>query len=323
VNAVVACSRADVFASASANTFIVYQHGPHRPDGPLSVPLIRRMRIPVVVVSEDSRRLQRAFGVQDELLLTVPNGYDQGIFKYQGEAKRNSQRVVFAGLCVPYKGLDIAVEAFERLRASYPGAEFHVFGATYDWNTSADHIFRRRGWTLENGGIDWRRVEAEIPGLRYFGEVPPAAVADAFRQAGWLIMPSRVHETFGMVSIEAQACGCLPVLPAQGAFPETMRAGRTGFLYDGNSSDVLASTLGELWSRQAVTEEVRCSAAAWARETFSWDISAGRIDTIMRDAMPKRHLSRLERMMWRAVPAGLDWLRELRRRSRRGRPAYE
>jgi glycosyltransferase involved in cell wall biosynthesis len=53
---------------------------------------------------------------------------------------------------------------------------------------------------------------------------------ELFGQAACLLMPSRWEEPFGLVAIEAMACGTPVVALARGALPELIEPGLTGYL---------------------------------------------------------------------------------------------
>jgi len=89
------------------------------------------------------------------------------------------------------------------------------------------------------------------------------------------------------VCLEAQACGCIPVLPRLGGFPETMRENVTGYLYDENTSEGLAAKILELWSQDLPTESQRIEAAQWVKQTFSWE-RTGRAMMELIESLPIR-----------------------------------
>ena len=302
--ALIACSRADVLVDRAAPSRVVYHHGPHPPEGDFSLRIIRSLRIPVVVVSRSSRALQTSLGVPDDLLSLAYNGFDVGTF-LPDRAPRHARRIVFAGHGVFYKGLDIAIAAFRELRREFPDAEFHVYGSGHAWPASGTHW--PAGWLNEHREPDWQTIQSGAPGARWMGEANATELAAAFRRASILVMPSRIPETFGMVSVEAQACGCIPVLPEHGGFAETMDPARTGYLYTPNTPEALAATVADLWRRGAPEPEQRARAEVWARERFSWGDAASRmLELIDAGAGGGREW---RRRYWHAAASAKGWLR--------------
>ncbi|MEO7837665.1 MAG: glycosyltransferase, partial [Acidimicrobiales bacterium] len=76
--------------------------------------------------------------------------------------------------------------------------------------------------------------------IRYVGEVSHEAKLDLLANARCLLFPIRWNEPFGMVMVEALACGTPVIAFPEGAAPEVIEEGRTGFLCD-NIDDMAAT----------------------------------------------------------------------------------
>jgi glycosyltransferase involved in cell wall biosynthesis len=83
-----------------------------------------------------------------------------------------------------------------------------------------------------------REVAPHIDGetVRFLGEVAGARKRSLFSRASGLLMPIRWEEPFGMVMIEALACGTPVIAFAEGAAPELIVDGRTGFVVEGEAA---------------------------------------------------------------------------------------
>ena len=79
-----------------------------------------------------------------------------------------------------------------------------------------------------------REVAPHIDGdaVRFVGEVSGAQKRSLFSRAAGLLMPIRWEEPFGMVMIEALVCGTPVIAFAEGAAPELIVTGKTGFLVE-------------------------------------------------------------------------------------------
>ena len=274
VDTLVGISRSDVLRMGGGARYVVYQHNPSPIEGETSVHLLNRSGAAVVTASNYSKMQQVSYGVREELLRVVPNGCDTDVFSSRGPEQRQPHTLVFAGHLVPYKGLDVALRAFAIIRKRFPDATFNAYGLTLPWNTGEDH-FLDPGMLDQRGLPVWQAIEGAVPGFRYRGEVPQSEIASAFRRHSLLIMPSRIEETFGIVALEAQACGCIPVLPRRGGFPEALREGETGYLYDHNTAEGLAAEVIRIWEAGLPTPAQRLAAEAWIQNTFSWEHSGG------------------------------------------------
>ena len=298
VYGVVALSRADVLTAVAAQHSLVYHHGPHVPLGEVPIRALNRARVPVACVSEYSRRQLAGFGIAPRLLRVVRNGYDQSAFPgAEASVVRVPHSMVMAGTVIDYKGVDVALDALSIIRERFSDATLSVFGTNLPW-AAVPVAFESRGLMDEQRQLIWGAIETTFPGARYHGEVNRSELAVAFAAHEFLVMPSRIGETFGIVSLEAQACGCLPVLPQEGAFAETMLPGETGFLYEPNTAVGLAARVIGLCESQLPTEEQRARAQVWVSKEFSWK-RAGSELMAMLDAAPSGaglHLPLMERV---------------------------
>ncbi|NUT96891.1 MAG: D-inositol-3-phosphate glycosyltransferase [Saccharothrix sp.] len=95
------------------------------------------------------------------------------------------------------------------------------------------------------------------------------ALARVYRAADVVAVPSH-NESFGLVALEAQACGTPVVAAAVGGLPVAVRDGVSGLLVAGHEPDAWAKTLAELVLHPAYREELASNAVGHARR-FSWD----------------------------------------------------
>ena len=104
-------------------------------------------------------------------------------------------------------------------------------------------------------------VEANRSCVDYLGEVGGQARLDLLSHARALIFPIEWPEPFGMVMIEAMACGTPTIAFRRGAVPEVLEEGVTGYIVDGVDGAVDAI------SRLDAIDRRRCRAAFDARFT--------------------------------------------------------
>ena len=99
--------------------------------------------------------------------------------------------------------------------------------------------------------------------------LPPQSreqLVDLYRAADMMAVPSYA-ESFGLVAVEAQACGTPVVAAAVGGLPVAVRDGVTGVLVEGHDPDDWAAAMGGLFDRGP--ETMRTAAVEHAA-TFSW-----------------------------------------------------
>ncbi|KUJ65382.1 D-inositol-3-phosphate glycosyltransferase [Streptomyces albus subsp. albus] len=129
--------------------------------------------------------------------------------------------------------------------------------------------------------------------VRFRPPVGQDQLADWYRAASVLVMPS-YSESFGLVAIEAQACGTPVLAAAVGGLPVAVRDGETGFLVQGHDPADYARVLRRFAPEPGAAEPggalVTRMGAAAARhaQSFGWDTSAARTAEVYQAALQDR-----------------------------------
>ncbi|MFL5898082.1 MAG: glycosyltransferase family 4 protein [Solirubrobacterales bacterium] len=178
-----------------------------------------------------------------------PPGVDVEEFAPAGERE---PLVAFVGKLIVSKGVDLLLAAWPLVRAAHPEVRLEIAGfgayeeglrrlsAAFDRGDLEDaREVARRGWGLEGG------EEKPLPILGAFLADPPPGYAEMARAAAGsvefvgrlehhevaqllpraeaMVMPSTFPEAFGMVAVEAAACGTLPVSAGHSGMLEVSR----------------------------------------------------------------------------------------------------
>jgi D-inositol-3-phosphate glycosyltransferase len=164
--------------------------------------------------------------------------------------------VAFVGRIQPLKAPDIVLRAAAKL----PGVRIVVAGGPSG-----------SGLASPDGLV---RLAAELGITDRVTFLPPQSRANLptlFQAANLVAVPS-YSESFGLVAIEAQACGTPVVAAAVGGLPVAVRDGITGALVSGHDVDRWAAALDELLQRDGGPQgEAMSRAAAAHAATFSWE----------------------------------------------------
>lgn len=122
--------------------------------------------------------------------------------------------------------------------------------------------------------------------VRFRPPVGQQQLADWYRAASVLVMPS-YSESFGLVAIEAQACGT-PVIAAEvGGLPVAVRDGVTGHLVPGHDPADYARALARFVAAPALPATMGAEAARHA-QSFGWDTAAAATGDVYTAALQER-----------------------------------
>lgn len=175
-------------------------------------------------------------------------------------------RVLCISRLIEGKGFDIALDAFARIRGSFPDAILTIAG-----DGPEGPALQRQADALGLG-----------QSVVFAGWVEPDAVYDLISQSTVMLVPSRVRETFGLVAIEA-ALMARPVIAARiGGLEEVVIDGKTGFLVDKEDPQALADRLGEILSQPELAARLGRNARADTIERFSLDANVAAYDALYR-----------------------------------------
>jgi glycosyltransferase involved in cell wall biosynthesis len=238
-----------------------------------------------------------------------PPGVDIDEFRPAGS--RQAGLVVFIGKLIVSKGVDLLLAAWPSVRAVHPQARLQVVGfggyedglrrllAALDRGDLDDaREVARLGWALEGGEqrplpilsafladpppgyIEAAKGVADS--IEFVGRLEHDQVAELLPQAEALLMPSTFPEAFGMVAVEAAACGALPVSAGHSGMLEVSRqlaealpaaVGRlTSFPVEPGAVEAIADRLGGwLALPEAEREEARRALVETVGRLWSWE----------------------------------------------------
>ena len=108
--------------------------------------------------------------------------------------------------------------------------------------------------------------------VRFAPPAPQRELADWYRAATLCAVPS-YNESFGLVAVEAQACGTPVVAAAVGGLPTAVRDGVSGVLVDGHDPAVWARAISDLVGDPLRLRALSVGAVAHARQ-FGWGATA-------------------------------------------------
>jgi len=227
----------------------------------------------------EADQLERLYGADPERIELVAPGVDHAFFSPGDRlGARTALRhldlgsgpvLLFVGRIQPLKGLDVAVRALAQL--GRPEARLVVVGGA-SGAEGADELDRIHKLVAELGVAEQ---------VRMVDPVPHHLLSTYYRAADVVLVPSR-SESFGLVALEAAACGTPVVAAAVGGLRTLVEHGRTGFLVEGRDPSSFASYTEQVLGSEALAAELSQAAARRARG-YTWSTAAGRLRRIYSD----------------------------------------
>lgn len=231
----------------------------------------------IVPVCGEARLLHRTYGASGARLSVVRPGVDPDLFHADGRRSLPNEAppgagplLLFVGRLQPLKGPDVAIRTLAEVRASIPGARLLVVGGTSGKGRVASTP-------------DDLRVLARRLGVADAVTIVPArsqrVLAEIYRAADLVLVPSR-SESFGLVALEAQACGTPVVAADVGGLRAVV--GEGGILVSGHDpADYADASVGLLTDRRR-RERVAAAGIRHA-STASWERTVDGLLDVYRD----------------------------------------
>ncbi len=221
----------------------------------------------------EAEQLAVLYGAEPDRVVTVAPGVEHAFFGPgdQAQARRavglpgGEPMVLFAGRIQPLKGPTVAVEALALVHRRCPQARLVVIG----------------GPSGPHGEEELRAVRARVRALGVGDRVhllpaqPHEMLSTFYRAADACIVPSH-SESFGLVALEAAACGIPVVASAIGGLTTLVDHGRTGYLVDSRRPEDFAVPLAQVLGDRALAVRLGNAAARRAR-AYTWAAAAARL----------------------------------------------
>jgi len=229
-------------------------------------------------------------------IAVIPPGIDLERFRPLDGAERAAGRrhlglpvegrlVVSVSRLVPRKGMDVLIRAVGQLRRTMPDLCLVIGGAGRDRGRLERLASRVLGQAVAGGGAG-----GSAPPVRFLGQVDPEVlplldgVADVWAMLcrdRWLGLE---QEGFGIVFLEAAACGVPQVAGRSGGAAEAVADGETGLVVD-DPSDVgaVATALRRLLEDSGERQRLGQAARRRAEEQFDYNVLAHRLHRALRE----------------------------------------
>jgi glycosyltransferase involved in cell wall biosynthesis len=217
-------------------------------------------------------------GADRRSITVIPCGVDLARFRPDGPAEQRTpgvHRLVAACRLVERKGIGNAISAL----AEVPGAELHVAGGPDAAELDSDPEARRLRALAREVGVADRVV------LR--GRVERDAMPALLRSAD-VVVCAPWYEPFGIVPLEAMACGVPVVATAVGGQIDSVVHGVTGVHVPPRDAAALAAALRDLLADPARREQLGREGRRRARRLYDFDRIAASTRDVYDELVPQR-----------------------------------
>jgi D-inositol-3-phosphate glycosyltransferase len=224
---------------------------------------------------EERAELVADYGADPDRIEVIPPGVDHATFS-PGDRDAARARLglpggpslLFVGRIQPLKGADLAI----RCLAELPGAATLVVVGGPSGADGVAELERLRALARDLDVTD--RV-------RWVSPQPHESLADWYRSADVCLVPSR-SESFGLVALEAAACGTPVVAANVGGLRSLVDDGHTGYLVDVRTASAFAEPVERLLGDAELGREMGRNACDRSGR-YTWSITAARLRRVYAD----------------------------------------
>ena len=229
----------------------------------------------------EADQLVSLYGADPSRVEIVPPGVDHAFFS-PGDQRGARQALghldlgdhpvlLFVGRIQPLKGVDVAVGALAELATVHPDAVLVIVGGASGQDGPAEQVRVRR--LVDDLGLADR--------VRFVDPQPHHLLSTYYRAADVCLVPSR-SESFGLVALEAAACGTPVVAADVGGLSTLVEHGGTGLLVDSRAPAAFADALARVLDDPATAAAMGAVAATRAGR-YTWSTTGARLRRLYGD----------------------------------------
>lgn len=231
----------------------------------------------IAATPAEQAQLEWLYGADPDRISVVPPGVDTNHFfpipreaaRDHIGAKHDDWHILFVGRIEPLKGIDTLIRAIALLAHECPTWVQQMSVAIVGGDPDTD----------ENAEMQRLKAMREQLGLSdlvtFLGARDQDQLRYNYNAADFVVMPSR-YESFGMVALEAMACGRPVIASEVGGLAYLVRDGETGFHVREGDPVHLATTIARMLQDGATRRRLGRQAVLWA-QNFAWPRVAGQL----------------------------------------------
>ncbi|KKM10553.1 hypothetical protein SY88_12820 [Clostridiales bacterium PH28_bin88] len=234
--------------------------------------ILHRADAVVATSPPEQEVLHRSYAVPWEKIRLIPCGVDPSLFRPRDRAGdrtrlgiKEQKVILYVGRLEKTKGLEILLRAFSRITSAAgngSGVELWIAGGSPAGAGIKPGPFEDHLRSLcHNLGINER--------VRFLGPVAQQELPVYYSAADVCVIPS-FYESFGLVAIEAMACGCPVVASRVGGLSYTVKHGLTGLTVEPRDPERLAQGIIQVLGDENFRHTLSENASARVAKCFTW-----------------------------------------------------
>ncbi|MGB9883292.1 MAG: glycosyltransferase [Microgenomates group bacterium] len=224
----------------------------------------------ILVICETTRiQLLHYYLVDFEKINVIYPGVDTEIFNpkknnYDNKLKLKNNSILTMSRLVPAKGIDRLIDALNIIKNKI---DFHLYigGNIDEKNLNSLEEINYRKYLLSI--INKYKLENKIS---FIGQLNHKIVAAYYRKTDIFVNPAR-YEPFGLTTMEAMACGTVPLISHVAGSKEIIIDGLNGFIINSHDRKLLGNQILKLLSDKKLLKKISENAAFTIKEHYSWE----------------------------------------------------
>ena len=227
----------------------------------------------IAATLQEQKEMVHFYGANPDKIAIVPPGVDLNRFKPMDQAQARDylgmppshQMILFVGRIQPLKGIDTLIRALALLRQQAPSLVENVCVCIIGGDPNPDSEIEQ----AELNRLQSLQVDLEIGDLvTMLGAKEQDTLAYYYSAAEMVVMPS-LYESFGMVALEAMACGTPVIASDVGGLAFNIEDGYNGYLVPGRDPQAMADKIALLLKYRVLRDQLAEQARTWVTR-YSW-----------------------------------------------------
>jgi glycosyltransferase involved in cell wall biosynthesis len=234
--------------------------------------LLRLYKNRQIVTSQSTKQDLLQIGLPAQNIHIINYGVNHNLYK-PGDIKSPYPHILFFGRLKRFKGVHLIIKAMKKINQQYPKAVLSIVG-TGDSDYLQELKQLRTKLNLEDNVV-----------FHELGFRGSAADKVKLLQSAWVSVFPSAREGFGLVVVEANACGTPTIAADVPGLRDTVRDNETGFLVP-REVDSLAKSITYVLNDDQLRLKMSTKALAWSKQ-FDWDITAKDMLDVLQSACKK------------------------------------